>query len=198
MADYNDRDPVLPDLELSQIELESLQISLADVLIRRGELKEMTGLYPASPDGSPVMSYSHPLPKELIKELFYANDDDVIVTSETAATYIAPHRIAPRDETTFAIIEVTTTALLVGTNIQIHQLLSVVKKNDTFSAHIEREYVENGRGISSDVDESSTNQPFEEDIVAGLDKEVGSLSNPLTLHDSEKLRQIAGFIDGAI
>lgn len=198
MTGYNDHDPVLPSLELCQEELELLMLSLADVLTRCGRRKDKPGLYPAIPEMSSVGAYSYPLPKELIKCLFYPKDDDVIVTDEAKAFYIAPHRIEPSsDETVSEILEVTTAVQLVGTDIQVHRMLYIVRENDIYDAYVEEEYLEHNRWINPHSSKPAMSNSIDESAVAGMDTERYMLGNPLTLHDAEKLRQIATFIGGA-
>jgi hypothetical protein len=190
-----DFDPSLPNLELSQSELESLHQSLSKGLVIWGEITENQGVYP--PEGKAnAYNFTYSLPKDFVRDVFYPSDDDLIVRNESYISYSAPHRL--EDEKNDAVTEsiyISLRTKFVGTDIACNQSISLGCVSEQYDGLFETEYVdlETGWVISPD------------DIPHGLDisneesrrrllGDMLTFARPLGLDDAEKLRKIEALI----
>lgn len=193
-----DFDPSLPNLELSQSELESLHQSLSKGLVIWGEITENQGVYP--PEGEAIAyNFTYSLPKDFVRDVFYPSDDDLIVRNESYISYSAPHRL--EDEKNDAVTEsiyISLRTKFVGTDIACNQSISLGCVSEQYDGLFETEYVDlvTGWVISPD------------DVPHGLDisneesrrrllGDMLTFARPLGLDDAEKLRKIEELITAA-
>ena len=188
----NDFDPSLPNLELSQEELESLHRSLSEALVVRGEISDNPGVYPPE-DESTTYSFTSPLPKEFVRDTFYPSDDNLIVCNDSQVSYCAPHRIDQEDEETTDNIFVSLNTKLAGTGIDCNQFIRVTHSRGVYDASFNTEYSRNDRRISPNDIPNGLDINDPESVKRLLD-DLEVLERPLSFEDAEKLRKIEAFI----
>lgn len=196
MTGYSDHDPAHPDYELSQTELRSLSLSLQEELILHGEPSEVGGEYPATSGGQKPYTFSKPLPNQLVREVFYPDDESVIVKTGGMAAYMTPHRIEPIDgEPIFEDVFVVSVIQLAETDIECRQSLSIVSEDGRYSSSVRTEYMRGDERISPNM--ISRGGPLDDDRNIELLNDQVQLERPLTPDDAKKLRQVIAFISGA-
>lgn len=193
-----DFDPSLPNLELSQSELESLHRSLSKGLVICGEITENKGVYP--PEGKTnAYNFTYSLPKDFVRDVFYPSDDDLIVRNESYISYSAPHRL--EDEKNDAVTESVYISLrtkFIGTDIACNQSISIGCVSEQYDGLFETEYVDLATGwvISPDDVPRGLDISNEESRRRLLDDAL-TLARPLSFDDAEKLRKIEELITAA-
>lgn len=196
MTGFSDHDPAHPDYELSQTELRSLSLSLQGELVLHGVPTEVGGEYPATRGSQKPYTFSKSLPNHLVREVFYPDDESVIVRTGGMATYMTPHRIEPIDgEPIFEDVFVVSVIQLAETDIECRQSLSIVSEDGHYSSSVRTEYMRGDERISPNM--ISRGGPLDDDRNIELLSDQMQLERPLTPEDVQKLHRVIAFISGA-
>lgn len=199
----NDHELPSGHFELSQQELEGLMKSLAKELILHGEPSYNPNVWPETSDGRKPFLFSYPLPKSVMKEVFYPNDENLIVR-EGEAVYAAPHRIEPDDIVTIEGITIACSSRLAGTDIDCSELIFVGRDGSPYRGTVDTWYSREGRSIRPNdllLDEGLSREltdkmfaQLSDERIAGLIDDIFALHHRLTLDEVEKIRTIIDHI----
>lgn len=192
----NDFDPTMPNLELSEGEVKSLYDGLMAALIQHGMVSENPGVFGAE-DGQAPYNFTYYLPQDVVGDIFYANDEQLIIAPGSYIQYAAPHRVEP-DEGKPAIesILLVLQTKVVGSEDDCNQHIFFHQSNGHCEADFHTEYVRNGKRISPNniPAGSDTSDP---DVARALMEDVATFDRPLSLDDAEKLRKIEALIESS-
>lgn len=195
MINYdNDNQSLSPNFELSREEFESLHKAFAMALVKYGEVSDLVGEYPSIPNGFTPKLFSINLPGEFIREVFFKNDDSVVVTDENSVSYMTPHRIEDVEgQPIHESVDLNIVTQLQN-NVTCNQWLTLKSTDGRFEGYVDTEYSQGEKRISpTNLEES--NMPLDHDRVNDILDDAFALERSLMLDDAEKLRTVIDFIE---
>lgn len=190
----NNNQSLNPNFELSKEEFELLHNALAVALVKYGEVSDLVGEYPSIPNGFTPKLFSIDLPGEFIREVFFKNDDSVVVTDENSVSYMTPHRIEDaEDQPTYEIVNLNIVTQLPN-NVTCNQWLTLKSTDGRFEGYVDTEYSQEEKRISpTNLEEG--NMLLDHDRVNDILDDAFALERSLMLDDAQKLREVGEFIN---
>jgi hypothetical protein len=189
MNSYDDSFDHEKIFELSQTELSGLMKEFGKALIRRGEPVRLFGELPAERDGPEPYTFVTSIDLVVARELFHADDPDMLLTA-CEAHYAMPHRIGEgKDEPVFESVSVYLDSEMRNTGIVLHESYTIQREADGFSASVSTEYTLDGKGISPNNISYEGQRPAISDqrIIDIVDDNLAT-DREMTLDDLEKFR----------
>lgn len=205
MSDFEHGNPLA--LELSEDTLAHLRDELARVLILKGKIERAPGVHPITEQDSEPRSFSYPLDPEFLKQLFFADDDDMTV-KKGYVEYVTPHRLEKDDLPEEAVdhyVFMTIRSQLSSSSLTSDQRLEVdtsfrigrLLQNGPMEGIKGVEYLQNDIFVSPnnlprknpDEVRTMTTDELREYVI-----DHTTLEQPMTLEDGEKLAKLAEYI----
>lgn len=176
-------EPLNPLLE--QAELEPLLLSIASVLVAKGEYEPNPSAY--TPEGQPeALMFRIKIDPRVAKEAFYPEEDAIEILEEPEEiflTYSTPHVLA-REEIgrPSSNVYLELTGQFKGTGVVFHEVYRVAAgeaSRGIYTGSVERDYERDGNMVSEELIE-----------IDGTLLILTSEYRDLRLNDAEKLRRL--------